>query len=62
MQHAGGRMLVGVIGLAVVAGGIDKALLTLRDQPFGEFPMLLAALGLLVFGIYGLCEARCRKV
>jgi len=24
--------------------------------------MLLAALGLLIFGIYGLCEARWRKV
>ncbi len=44
------------------SGGIDKALLTLRDQPFGEFLMLLAALGLLIFGIYGLCEARWRKV
>ena len=44
------------------SGGIDKALLTLRDQPFGEFLMLLAALGLLVFGVYGLCEARWRKV
>jgi hypothetical protein len=47
---------------ATESGGIDKALLTLRDQPFGEFLMLLAALGLLVFGIYGLCEARWRKV
>jgi hypothetical protein len=46
---------------AAQSGGIDKALLTLRDQPFGEFLMLLAALGLLVFGIYGLCEARWRK-
>jgi hypothetical protein len=44
------------------SGGLDKALLTLRDQPFGEFLMLLAALDLLVFGIYGLCEARWRKV
>jgi len=44
------------------AGGIDEALLTLRNQPFGEFLMLLAALGLVVFGIYGLCEARWRKV
>jgi hypothetical protein len=127
MQHAGGRVLVGVVGLVIVAcgialviegarkkfmkylrtaqmsartlrvvkllgmtgtiarglvfalvgvlvvdaavthkasesGGIDKALLTLRDQPFGEYLMLLAALGLLVFGVYGLCEARWRKV
>jgi Domain of Unknown Function (DUF1206) len=44
------------------SGGIDKALLTLRDQPLGEFLMILAALGLVVFGIYGLCEARWRRV
>ncbi len=44
------------------SGGIDKALLTLRNQPFGEVLMLAAALGLLIFGIYGLCEARWRKV
>jgi hypothetical protein len=44
------------------AGGIDKALLTLRNQPFGEFLLILAALGLIVFGVYGLCEARWRKV
>ena len=44
------------------SGGLDKALLTLRGQPFGEFLMMLAALGLLIFGIYGLCEARWRKV
>src|SRR3984957_10140935 len=117
MQHTGGRVLVGVVGLVVEgarkkfmkhlqtaqmsdrtrrlvrllgmtgtiarglvfalvgvlvvdaavthkaseSGGIDKALLTLRDQPFGEFLMLLAALGLLIFGVYGLCEARWRK-
>jgi membrane protease YdiL (CAAX protease family) len=44
------------------SGGIDKALLTLRNQPFGEALMLVAALGLVIFGIYGLCEARWRKV
>ena len=47
---------------ATESGGIDKALLTLRNQPFGEFLMILAALGLAVFGVYGLCEARWRKV
>ena len=127
MQHTGGRVLVGVVGLVIVAcgivlvvegarkkfmkylqtgqmsaktrrvvellgmtgtiargvvfalagalvtdaavthkasesGGIDKALLTLRDQPFGEFLMLAAALGLVIFGVYGLCEARWRRV
>jgi hypothetical protein len=44
------------------AGGIDRALLTLRNQPFGEFLLILAALGLIIFGVYGLCEARWRKV
>jgi Domain of Unknown Function (DUF1206) len=44
------------------AGGIDKALLTLRNQPFGQVLLILAALGLIIFGIYGLCEARWRKV
>ncbi len=44
------------------AGGIDKALLTLRSQPFGEFLLILAALGLIIFGVYGLCEARWRRV
>jgi drug/metabolite transporter (DMT)-like permease len=44
------------------SGGIDKALLTLRNQPFGEVLMIVAALGLAVFGSYGLCEARWRKV
>jgi Domain of Unknown Function (DUF1206) len=44
------------------AGGIDKALLTLRNQRFGEFLLILAAAGLIIFGIYGLCEARWRKV
>jgi len=47
---------------AAESGGIDKALLTLRDQPLGEFLMMLAALGLVVFGVYGIFEARWRKV
>jgi hypothetical protein len=44
------------------SGGIDKALLTLRNQPLGEYLVMLAAFGLAVFGIYGLCEARWRRV
>jgi Domain of Unknown Function (DUF1206) len=35
------------------AGGIDKALLTLRAQPFGEFLPIIAALGLIILGVYG---------
>jgi hypothetical protein len=44
------------------ARGLDKALLTLRDQPFGTALLALAALGLIVFGIYALCEAWWHKV
>jgi hypothetical protein len=65
-------VVFGIAGILVIdaavthdvgqSGGIDKALLTLRDQPFGEFLLALAAIGLIVFGIYGLCEARWRKV
>jgi uncharacterized integral membrane protein len=44
------------------SGGIDKALLTLRDQAAGPFLLILVALGLIIFGVYGLCEARWRRV
>ena len=44
------------------AGGLDKALHTLRNYPFGEFLLILAALGLIAFGLYGLAEARWRRV
>jgi uncharacterized membrane protein len=44
------------------SGGLDKALLTLRHAPAGEFLLLVVALGVLIFGVYGLCEARWRRV
>lgn len=44
------------------SGGVDKALLTLRDQPFGPVLLIAVAAGLVIFGIYGLCEARWRRV
>jgi uncharacterized protein DUF1206 len=47
---------------AAKSGGIDKALLTLRNQPAGPFLLMLVALGLISFGLYGLCEARWRRV
>ncbi len=58
---------IGVVEAAVThdpgkSGGIDKALLTLRGEPYGVFLLLIAAAGLVIFGIYGLCEARWRKV
>lgn len=44
------------------SGGLDKALLTLRNEPFGEYLLLLVAIGLVIFGVYGLAEARWRRV
>jgi Domain of Unknown Function (DUF1206) len=44
------------------AGGLGRALSTLHRQPFGEVALFAAALGLMIFGVYGLCEARWRKV
>lgn len=58
---------IGLIDAAVThnpatSGGIDKALLTLRNEPAGPILLLLVALGLVIFGLYGLCEARWRRV
>lgn len=44
------------------SGGLDKALLTLRHQTAGPYLLLIAAIGLAIFGCYGLCEARWRRV
>jgi Domain of Unknown Function (DUF1206) len=65
-------VVVALVGILVIdaavsyspakAGGVDKALLTLRDQPLGPVLLLLVALGLIIFGLYGLCEARWRRV
>jgi Domain of Unknown Function (DUF1206) len=44
------------------AGGLDGALKTLRDRPFGGLLLGVAAAGLVLFGIYGLAEARYRRV
>ncbi len=44
------------------AGGLGRALSTLHNQPFGKVALIAAALGLMIFGVYGLCEARWRRV
>jgi hypothetical protein len=44
------------------ATGIDGALHVLLRQPFGQVLTGLAALGLLAFGVFGLAEARYRRV
>jgi Domain of Unknown Function (DUF1206) len=42
------------------ASGIDAAIGTLADQPYGRALLAVTALGLVAFGIYGLVEARWR--
>ncbi len=44
------------------ASGLDGALKTLRDQPFGPLLLTVAGAGLVAFGLYGLAEARYRRV
>lgn len=44
------------------AGGIDSTLRTLIDQPYGPLLGMLMAVGLLIFGVYGLAEAAWRRV
>jgi hypothetical protein len=41
--------------------GLDGALRTLAQQPYGTALLLVAAAGLFCFGLYGLAEARYRK-
>ncbi|HEY4992161.1 MAG TPA: DUF1206 domain-containing protein [Nakamurella sp.] len=47
---------------AAKASGLDGALKTLRDRPYGGLLLGIAAAGLIVFGVYGLAEARYRRV
>lgn len=44
------------------AGGVDEAFKTLLQQPFGPALVVVLGLGLVVFGVYGLAEARWRRV
>jgi hypothetical protein len=65
-------VVVALVGILVIdaavshnparSGGIDTALLTLRNGPAGPVLLMLVALGLVIFGVYGLCEARWRRV
>ena len=43
------------------ARGIDGALLALRDTTFGPVLLVIVALGLIMFGLFGFCEARWRR-
>lgn len=44
------------------AKGLDAALRTLIQQPFGPFLLGIVALGLLAYGVYSFVEARYRRV
>ncbi|WP_434743632.1 DUF1206 domain-containing protein [Micromonospora sp. SH-82] len=44
------------------ARGLDAALRTLRDQPFGTILLGLVALGIAAFGVYCFLQSRYRKV
>jgi hypothetical protein len=43
------------------ASGLDGALRTLAAQPYGKTLLLIAAAGLVIFGLYGFAEARWHK-
>jgi Domain of Unknown Function (DUF1206) len=44
------------------AGGMDVAMRTLLDQPYGDALVSVVAVGLLAFGCFGFAEARYRRV
>jgi hypothetical protein len=72
----GGRIaqgvVFGIIGVLVLvaavqydpdkARGLDGALKTLVSQPYGRWLLGLVALGFLAYGLYGLAEARLRRI
>jgi hypothetical protein len=65
-------VVFGIIGVLIVvaavqydpdqAKGLDGALKSLVSQPYGQFLLSIVALGLLAYGLYGLAEAKLRKV
>ena len=44
------------------AGGLSLALRTVRSQPYGDVLLAVVAIGLGLFGIYSLIEARYRRI
>jgi hypothetical protein len=62
-------MLVGILVVVAAvtydpskAQGLDGALRTLAQQPFGSWLLALVALGFVAFGCYGLAESRLRRM
>lgn len=65
-------IVFGVVGVFLVvaavtfdarkAQGLDGALRKIASTPLGPWLLVAVALGLVTFGVYSCCEARCRKV
>ena len=61
-------LIGGFFGIAALqadaseAGGLQQALTTLENQPYGPWLLGLVALGLGAYGVYALCLARYRRV
>jgi uncharacterized protein DUF1206 len=65
-------VVFGIIGVLIIlaavnydpdqAKGLDGALKSLVGQPYGQVLLTIVALGLLAYGLYGLAEAKFRKV
>jgi hypothetical protein len=65
-------VVFGIIGVLVIvaavqydpdkARGLDGALKTLVTQPYGPWLLGIVALGFIAYGLYGLAEARLRRV
>lgn len=53
---------VAVIDSAARASGLDAALHTLAQQPFGTFLLIVVAVGFAAHGIFCFCESKYRKV
>lgn len=50
-------MWAGFTDEAKKSGGLDQALVTLRDAPFGKFVLIAVAIGLASFGVYNIAKA-----
>jgi hypothetical protein len=70
--YAAKGLVLGVSGVLVTAAavtfdpdksrGLDAALQTLGDQPYGKVLLCVVAAGLACFGVYGFVDARYRKI
>ncbi|MBW4614332.1 MAG: DUF1206 domain-containing protein [Desmonostoc vinosum HA7617-LM4] len=47
---------------AAAAGGLDEALQTLAQQPYGSWLLGIVALGLVAYGIYTIIQGRYRRI